>query len=365
MKVCAPFRYPHWNEVSAVPMNSDLLEMYFMNTKSRKPLEFTDPLGRNHYKSISRFEINSEDTCLLICGNVQRWTHPLNKGKIPYTGIHDKIFTGHTTGYSPWDQVDMVELALMKFDNPENNLGTNGIYLMPNKFFRRFISIDWRIDKYKKLKDDIFRGLDKKTIILCDYEPFQYWIDNIPRRVDRRDPDTIGVALNWSQFQTRSNLEKIREDLIRINRSTGKRIHIKYHNSYKKDFESFTKDLDFIVHTRFEDLDKFTFMDMYETYIVDATGFGYELAHRVRRFNDDVSIFYFDGLEASRDEFLGVEEMGVVPTKTHEDLIKGSTKSWYPLGVVEESFPYSDSVFVPDELCKVILLSINQLKENK
>lgn len=362
IKVASPLKSVQWNDYSSILQYSPDINFNFFKVQSKNnPPEYVDPTGRS-YEPASKSSID-KNSFILIAGDIQRWSHPLSLGKIPYTGFKKKIFTTHTSGWSPWDQEAGVELALMRFRNPQNNQGTYGCYIMPRRFYQRFMNHNWSNDKYKILQEDIVTALDKKVLLIEDYEPSQYWLDNVPCQSTVRDSSTIGVALNWCQFKTRESMKKIREILIRVHNATGKTLHIKFHHYYIKDFLPYIKDLDYVKTDKYEDLYKYEFTDKYEMYLVDSTGIGYEIAYRAQKFNQKVNLFYISGLIGEQDEFLGVTDLGATPEKTHEDLINGCTTSNYSELILSETYPYSNKDNIISKITNVVMKA-SQLVED-
>lgn len=359
-----PLKFDHWNEYSSVVTYADPAPMnmrYFKVPSKSKDTEYIDPNGTVHV-GVSRSEITPDDY-ILIAGDVQRWTHPLSEAKIPYKKCPKKIFISHTSGWSPWDQEAMIELALMQFKDPVAAQHCSGVYFMSKKFYNKFMQIDWKNEAYITLRNDINECISRGVLIIDDYEPSQFWLSQKPQQVKERNPDIIGVALNWCEFLSKTSKNHLRSELQRIHEATGKKLHIKMHH-FSKNFRFYIRGMeDYIIFDEFEDLDKYKFMDMYETYLVDGTGLGYEIAYRARLHNTKVNLYYFEGLEGRNDQFLGIEEMGVLPVHTHNDLINGCSSSNYPSWVIDQTYPYDDYTKIPNQLSEVILRCSDRVDE--
>lgn len=372
MKLALINKFNPWNEVLSVLKYTDKVESDFCSSKRvPKEGEYTDPLGWNH-KNFIKSDFSKSDV-MIIPGDVHRQTHPLSYGQIPYGYFSRKVALTHTCGWSPWDYLSMIELALISKNDPEKAHNTKLVYMLNSKFYNRFMGVDWTQtefgDDYESWKPRIEEALSSGYVILTDLEPSQWWLDKVGMKWNdinyHKIDDTIGVGLNWANFRSAKNVEKIADGLLKVYNATGKRLHLKMHNSPQSRYQSKLDPLiekGILVYSEFKDMDKYDFITRYTTYIVDGTGLGYETAY-LNEGNPDFNIYYFDGLEASHIQFGGVDEMKAVPEGTIQDLINGEPSN-YSDEIYSKTYPHIKGADVPGIFADNILKVVNHIDSN-
>lgn len=121
-------------------------------------------------------------------------------------------------------------------------------------------------------------------------------------------------------------------------------------------FLKYLEELPYVHLIPYESMSKYDLMDTYETYFVDGTGLGYEIAYRNKFVGRKVNIFYLSGLPSDEEKggFDGIVEMGAVPRHDQYDFILlGVSRSNYEDSVIQESFPHTTGK-VPDECFKIL-----------
>lgn len=355
-----------WTESEAVLFyNTVGVECQFVNRTPSKVKEYTDPLGRVEEIHPYR-DFNFDEDVMVVPGDVQRQTHPMSYGKIGYKEFKYKISTTHTSGWSPWDYLAMVELSKMSRDCPKDAGGCHMINIMNEKFYKYFMRVDWSetVPKYEEYKPIIESLINDQYICLDRHEPSQYWLNSIPKQCITR-VDEIGVALNWANFKTKTNVLRIVDKLKKLHDATGKLINIKFHPYLKPSYIKLFSEYDFIKTYTFEEMYKYEFTDKYTAYVVDGTGLGYEVAYRSKLYGDNIDIYYFDGLDADKVEFLGITDMGVVPEVSVSDLILDpSLHSSFPKEVLELTYPYSKDEDISNEIALTLKKYAELCKSN-
>lgn len=370
MKLALINKFNPWNEVLSVIKYSDIVQSDFCSAKKvTKEGLYTDPLGRT-YENFIKSDFSKDDT-MIIPGDVHRQTHPLSYGQIPYGYFKKKVALTHTSGWSPWDYLSMIELALISKNDPEKAHDTKLVLMLNNKFYEAFMKVDWTKtiygDNYESQKKLIEEAVNAGYIRLVDLEPSQFWLDKVGEKWRQtnqvKNDEVIGVGLNWANFLTAKNVNKIAEVFERIHKKTGKKLHLKMHNSSQSKYQKCLQDLidrGILLYSEFKDMDKYDFMTRYNTYLVDGTGLGYETAY-LNYDNPNFNIYYFRGLDAATDQFGGIEEMGAVPEHDQEDLILG-LRSNYPQEILDKTYPHPRGSNLPDIFVNEILMSINQIE---
>lgn len=343
--------FPHWSETLATLkyFNKDNDDIRFCHYKRIPEDElYVDPLGIKH-ECFTRKDFDHDNTPLVVNGSIHLETTPLSKGKIPYNSFKYKVAINHTSGYSPWDYLQMVDLAHISESDKIGtySAGCHLAYIMPKKFYDRFMSTDWtttQYPNYESYKQRIHYLKSVGHIVVGEYEPTQFWLHNVPRTYNIK-LDTICVALNWSNFKTMRSVNKIISRLIDLYNSTGLNIDLKLHSYCKESFLKEFNKYDFINVLKYDEVSKYNIMDHYNYYVVDGTGLGYETSYRNKLFGREVNIYYFNGLESETNEFAGVVELGAIPTHTIDDVIaNGLISSNYPSDIIDESFPHDNEV---------------------
>lgn len=355
MKVGLLNKFPHWSEVLAVFNYTNNLECEFLCHK--KGEVYTDPLGKP-YTSLSRGSF-SGDTPLIINGSIHLETFPMSKGKIPYTSIPYKIAIEHTTGYSPWDFLQMVELSeISEKGDPEFAQGSKVLYLMNKKCFDRFMATDWTsVNKsyFDEWKPRITRLVDKGYIKPTAIEPAQYWIENVPS-TNPEISDHICLCLNWCNINKVVKVKKIVDICKSLHQYTGKDIDIRLHSYSREGLFHILEELPFVHLIPYSSMSKYDIMDKYKLYFVDGTGLGYEIAYRNIINNRPVDIFYLSELfsDENHQGFDGIVDMKATPKYDYKDFICGIDHSNFSDEVIKESFPHSD---VLKEIENIIIAS--------
>ena len=350
-------KYPHWDEVLSVLTYGG--EAYFVSKHRQDLSEYKDPFGETH-KVYAPSEC-SYDMPMVVNGSIHLETHPLSKGVIPYSSFKRKLAIEHTTGCSPWDFLQMVDLAKISRDgDPEFAQGCFLTFLMYKKFYDRFMKSDFTdtargkdvFEGYKKLIDDL---INTKYIDVINIEPSQFWLDNVPYNEEK--DDAICILMNWCNFKKMTDVQKLSEIVQQIHQVSGRDIHIKLH-SYSR--ESFLKYLNFpyVKIIKYDECSKYDIMDKYYTYFVDGTGIGYETAYRSQHFGRQIDIFNISGFASEYDQFEGVKCMNVLPVCDQEDFIKGARQSNYPDDVIKDFFPHK-SKMIPFECYNEIKKRVN------
>lgn len=372
MKLSLLNKFPHWSEVLAVLNYSDLKgeEIPFVSHKWLSEDElYIDPLGRKHSSVTSKYA-GSEDRALVVNGSIHLETFPLSQGKIPYINQPYKVAIEHTTGYSPWDVLQMVDLAEISYKNdPEWAQGSKLIFLMYKKFYDRFMKTDWTSfskQYYEEYKEKIDFLVDKGFVIPTYIEPSQFWLENVKSSITEKS-DNICIEVNWCNLKRASHAKKMYDTCKRLHDYTGKDIDIRLH-SYTS--ESFLKylDYDFIHLYPYDSISKYDIMDKYKLYFVDGTGLGYETGYRNYLHNGKkmdgigVDIFYLNGLDSDEPHhgFDGIVQMGATPDYNLDDFLRGVDHSYFSEQIIKESFPHDD---VANECFKIITDASDKLLE--
>lgn len=362
-------QFPHWSEtLSALTYatdNSDDNKIEFCHYRKVKPEDrYVDPLGKVH-DCFTQGDFN-KDTPLIVNGSIHLETSPMSYGIIPYNHFKYKIAIEHTTGYSPWDYLQMVDLANISRDNPQNAGNCKLRFLMNKKFYNRFMNIDWSYigyDDYEKYKDIITKSIKDGYVKLESYEPTQFWLESVPVRV-KEESDNICVVLNWANFKKAKYVQQIVENCRMLHKYTGKDIDIKLHSYCKESFLKYLEAFPYIHIIPYLNVSKYDIMDKYKLFFVDSTGFGYECAYRNLYNARSVDIFYLADLPAEDTEFRGTRFMKVNPVFNQKDFFSGTTKSNYSSDVLKETFPHTSS---PQEnireVYNIILNNCNEIKE--
>lgn len=341
-----------WTESEAILFyNTVGVECKFVNRTPSKVSHYVDPLGRVEEIHPYR-DFDFKEDVMVVPGDIQRQTHPMSYGKIGYKEFNHKISTTHTSGWSPWDYLAMVDLSRMSRDCPDDAGGCHMVNVMNEKFYKYFMRVDWSkiVPKYEEFKPIIESLIKDKYIYLDRHEPSQFWLNSIDKQCTSRI-DEIGIALNWANFKTKLNVLKIVDKLVQLHEATGKLINIKFHPYLKPSYIKLFSEYDFIKTYTSEEMYKYEFTDKYTAYVVDGTGLGYEIAYRSKLFNEDVDIYYFDDLDAEKNEFLGIREMKVVPEVTISELIQDPTlHSFFPKEVLELTYPYGKDENISNEI---------------
>lgn len=360
MEIALLNKFVHWNEVLSVFVYSEKPARFVAKTQKE---DYTDPLGFVH-KSHTQGDFDFDNSVMLVNGSVHLETMPLSYNKIPYTKFPRKLAIEHTTGASPWDFMQMVDLAMIsKKGDPEYAQGCHLTFLMYKKFYDYFMKADFTdthrgkevFDNYKRIIDEEVQG-NHKYINLVNIEPSQFWLDMVPHRVTQVNNDAICILMNWCNFKKASDVLKIAQMCEQLHNVSGKEIHLKLH-SYCK--ESFLKYLSapYIKVLPYDSVSKYDIIDQYNTYFVDGTGLGYELGYR-RRNDPNCQIFNVTGFDSEYNQFEGVKCMGVLPINDQNDFVKGCRQSNYPDGVIRSFFPHKETTMIPTECYDEIIKNI-------
>lgn len=372
MKLALINKFNPWNEVLSVIKYSDKIDSDFCSAKKvTKEGTYMDPLGRS-YENFIKSDFSKDDV-MIIPGDVHRQTHPLSYGQIPYGYFSRKVALTHTCGWSPWDYLSMIELALISKNDPEKAHNTKLVYMLNNKFYNKFMSIDWTKTEFGREYEDwkfkIEETLNSGYVTLVDLEPSQFWLDRVGSKWRSQNSNKIkgvvGVGLNWANFRSAKNVEYIASKLLEIHKVTGLKFHLKMHNSPQSKYQNRLAPLinqGVLVYSEFKDIDKYDFMTKYDTYLVDGTGLGYETSY-LNYDNPNYNIYYFEDLEASHIQFGGVDEMGAIPLGTTKDLMKGN-KSNYSDEVLKSTYPHERGSDIPNIFVDNILKTVDHINTN-
>lgn len=348
-------KFPHWNEVLSVFTYGG--EAYLV-AKSKQE-DYIDPLGNPH-KIWTSGQVDRSYP-MLVNGSIHLETHPLSYGVIPYGKFKRKLAIEHTTGCSPWDFLQMVDLAKISYDNdPNYSQGCNLTFLMYKKFYERFMKSDFTDTKHgKEYFEDYKRTIDtliaSGNVDIIDIEPTQFWLEKTPYTPSNIDTsNAVCIMMNWCNFKKSDDVIKIAKIAEDIHKSSGKEVHIKLHSFCK---ESYLKYLNapYIKILKYEDSPKYSVIDNYDTFFVDGTGIGYETAYRAEKFSKKVDIFAVTGFDSEYNQFEGVKCMNVLPVCSHEDYIRGARESSYPEGVIRDFFPHVNKDMIAFECYNTIM----------
>lgn len=355
MNLALLHKFPHWSEVLSVLSYSDQLNCEFLGCK--RGVEYEDPLGKK-FTTFSKSHF-SRDTPLIVNGSIHLETHPMSVGKIPYSALPYKIAIEHTTGYSPWDCLQMVELAeISAKGDPEYAQGSRVLYLMNKKFYDRFMKVNWISygkQYYEDWKPRISCLVDKGFVVPTPIEPAQFWLENVDVNREVEKSDHMCICLNWCNLDRVVKIKKIVEICKEIHDYTGKDIDIRLHSYSREGLFHFLEELPYVHLIPYLSMSKYEVMDKYENYFVDGTGLGYETAYRNMFKDREVNIFYLSGLPSDEEHqgFDGIIEMKAVPEYTYKDFIKGEDHSNFSYEVIKESFPHTTGL-VPDQCASII-----------
>lgn len=337
--------FPHWSETLsaltyATDQSDNKLVEFCHYRKIKEEDWYIDPLGKKH-EVFTQGEFN-KDTPLVVNGSIHLETSPRSYGIIPYNHFLYKIAIEHTTGYSPWDYLQMVDLANISRDFPEKAGNCKLRFLMNYKFFDRFTKTDWKsvgYDDYENYKDIIYQSIEDGYVAVEQYEPTQFWLEVVPVKITNCS-DHVCLVLNWANFKKASYVQDILSLCKRIHTYSGLDIDIKLHSYCKESFLKYFNDYSYIHIIPYLNCSKYDIMDRYSLFFVDSTGFGYECAYRNQINNRKVDIFYVKGLPAEDDQFRGTIYMDVNPIYNHTDFLTGHDHSNYSESVLQESFPH-------------------------
>lgn len=347
-------KFNHWSEVLSVLTYSTDVTCQFVGAK--KDVEYSDPSGQVH--TTKRRGVFDSGTLMIVNGSIHLETFPLSKGKIPYTSFPYKIAIEHTSGYSPWDFLQMVELAEISASKSEDAQGSTVLYLMNRKCYERFMNVNWSAlgkDYYEAWKPRISAMIDQGYIKPEFIEPAQYWLQTVSK--SRRPlSDHICLCLNWCNLNKVSKIKQIIEICERLHKYTNRKIDIRLH-SYSRDVTKYFETIPYITLIPYESMSKYDLMDIYSDYFVDGTGLGYEIAYRNKFYERDINIFYLKGLSSDNPlgGFDGIVEMGAAPRYTHEDFLNGQLTSNFSDEVIKESFPHNGLTPISTDCTRIIL----------
>lgn len=358
-------KFSHWSEVLSVLSYCKEINLEFVSHKRGE--NYIDPLGKS-FTTFSKSHFSRNDV-FISNGALHLETHPLSKGKIPYSYFPYKIMISHTTGYSPWDTNQLVELAeISEKGDPEWAQGSKVLYLMNKKCYNRFMSTEWdKLDKpyYEDWKPRISRLIDKGYIAPTYIEPAQFWLESVPvKEPEVPRSDNICICINWCNINKVKKVNQLIEICQKLYNYTGLNIDLRLH-SYSREslFHIFKEKCPYVNLIPYESMSKYEIMDNYYLYFVDGTGLGYEIAYR-NKFNDRlVSIFYLSGL--SSDETLGgfdgIVDMNAVPCYDYTHFLNGQNVSNFPDEVISESFPHTPGRVV-EECGDIIINAVDKVK---
>lgn len=361
-KLVGLHKFDHWSEVLSVLSYAKGSQFEFVHHK--RGVDYVDPLG-----SVYRCQIKSHfsrDDTFISNGAIHLETHPLSQGKIPYSYFPHKIIMQHTTGYSPWDFTQLVDLAAISAAKPgtkeyEDAQGSKVLYAMNKKHYDRFMNTDWiSFNKlyYEEYKSKINDLVSEGFIVPVPIEPAQFWLDKIQSRVQKGTldkSDNICIEINWCNMKKASYAKIILDKCKALHDYTGKDIDIRLHSYTSKSFLKYFEPYSYIHLYPYESISKYDVMDRYNLYFVDGTGLGYETAYR-RSFDDKKpSIFYLSGLPSDEplQGFDGIVQMNAVPKFTDVDFLNGQSESYFSNSVLKESFPHMRGQ-VEEECFKII-----------
>lgn len=356
-------KFPHWSEVLSVLNYSDKLSCKFLAYK--KDITYKDPLN-HEYVTHSRSQF-SRDTPVIVNGSIHLETHSLSRGKIPYASLPYKIAIEHTTGYSPWDFLQMVELVeISEKGDPEYAQGSKVLYLMNSKCYERFMNTDWAgLGKsyYESWKPRINNLVDKGYIKPTLIEPSQYWLEKVESG-NIEVSNNLCVCINWCNVNSVRKINNLIKICNKLHDYTGLGIDMRLHSYSKKDLLHIFKDkAPYINLIPYESMSKYCIMDKYKTYFVDGTGLGYEIAYRNRYRQRNVNIFYLSGLNSDNPlgGFDGIVNMKATPQYNYYDFLGGRNTSNFTEDIITESFPHSPG-HVVEECSDIIINSIDKVK---
>lgn len=361
MNIALLHKFPHWSEVLSVFNYSDNLSCEFVSHK--KGIEYTDPIGTKYF-TYSRGHF-TPNTPLIINGSIHLETHPLSKGKIPYSTLPYKIAIEHTTGYSPWDFLQMVELAEISAKNdPEYAQGSKVLYLMNKKCYSRFMSTEWgKIDKsyYEKWKSRIEQLVNKGYIVPTAIEPSQFWLESVPVNTSELS-NNICICVNWCNINQVKKINQLLEICEKLYKYTGLSIDLRLHSYSKESLFHVFKTKSYINLIPYESMSKYDLMDKYNIYFVDGTGLGYEIAYRNKFNNRDIDIFYLSGLNSdeSLGGFDGIVDMNATPQYNYLHFLNSQDTSNFSNEIINESFPHTPGKVV-DECSNIIIDACNKV----
>lgn len=347
MKLSLLDKFPHWSEVLAVLTYADKGgDTPFVSHKWLKNEEcYIDPLGLQHTNTITSKYAADQGRCLVVNGSIHLETHPLSKGKIPYPRLPYKIAIEHTTGYSPWDFLQMVELAKISSTHSEDAQGSKVLYAINEKCYKRFMETNWRqvgknyYDEQKSIISDL---VSKGYVVPAYIEPAQFWLENVQSSPDLEHSDHICICLNWCNLNKVTKVQRVVDICKKIHDYSGKEIDIRLHSYARKSLFHILEELTYVHLIPYESMSKYDVMDKYDLYFVDGTGLGYEIAYRAKYKNRQINIFYLNGLPSDEafQGFDGIVEMGAVPVYNYEDFLNGQSSSNFTNEVIKESFPH-------------------------
>lgn len=348
-KIVGLHKFNHWSEVLAVLNYAKGSQFEFVHHK--RGVDYVDPLGTTYHCQIkSHF---SPDDTFISNGALQLETHPLSQGKIPYSYFPYKIIMQHTTGYSPWDFTQLVDLVSISAAKPgtkeyEDAQGSRVLYAMNKKHYIRFMATDWTLyDKpyYEKYKDKINELVDRGFIVPVAIEPAQFWLDTVQSNVQKgvlEKSDNICIEINWCNMKKASYAKVILDKCKALHEYTGKDIDLRLHSYTSKSFLKYFESYPYIHLYPYESISKYDIMDRYDLYFVDGTGLGYETAYRRSKGNLP-NIFYLSGLPSDEplQGFDGIVQMNAAPQFTDIDFLNGQSESYFSHCVLKESFPHT------------------------
>lgn len=360
--------FPHWSETLsaltyATQDENNLVE--FCHYKKIKPEDlYVDPLGKTHL-CYTQGDFD-KTTPLVVNGSIHLETSPMSYGVIPYNKFKYKIAIEHTTGYSPWDYLQMVDLANISRSNPKDAGNCKLRFLMNQRFYDKFVSVDWKsvgYDDYEKYKDIIQGLIEDGYLKLESYEVTQFWIEKVPVNSNLEKSDHICLVLNWANFKKASYVMQIVELCTKLHEYTGKDIDVKLHSYCKESFLKYFTQYEFIHIMPYLNVSKYDIMDKYSIFFVDNTGFGYETSYRNKYNNRKVDIFYVEGLPAEDNEFRGTKYMDVSPQVSQNEFFAGNHNSNFSQDLIRRTFPHTcKSDEIPNEVRSMIVKNCEELK---
>lgn len=337
-------KFPHWSEVLAVLSYADNSNVEFVHHKRGEV--YKDPLGRE-YECFIKSHFDPSETTLICNGSIHLETHVLSRGKIPYAALPYKLAIEHTTGYSPWDFLQMIRLAEISATEPENAQGSKVLYAINDKCCKRFLATDWIAagkPYYEEWKPRIEEMIRRGYVVPTEIEPAQFWLENVPHTEGLEHSDHICLCLNWCNLNKVTKVKHIVELCKLLHTKSGKEIDIRLHSYSRESLFHILDALPYVHLIPYESMSKYDVMDKYDMYFVDGTGLGYEIAYRNCYNNRPIDIFYLVGLSSDEElgGFDGIRNMGATPIFTHEDYLDGITEhSNFSNEVIRESFPHT------------------------
>lgn len=349
-------KFPHWSEYLA-PLGVGLPEDQFSFLSFKSQPDYVDPSGKSHPIRVKGWYGKEVKTDIFIASGGIHWqTHPLSINTVPYDKFQRKLITQHTTGWSPYELYQNASIAALT--GQPGAKGAKITDLMKRGIYERFMATDFGDEeiyfrlpnekwKFSDLQVFIKKCVDDGTSVLVDMEPSQHWLDVIPRTVEVRDSKYVGVAVNWCSIKTKAYLNFVLQQLNDAAQKLGKIFVLRMHN-YSDPFD--TSLFPFI---EIEDkLTKYEFMDAFHNYVSDGTGLGYEIAYR--NHNLPVSIYHIH-THCYEKEFKGTDVMEVLPVVDVLQWADNPTLvSWYPEGVLAQTFPHSQNSDIPQQCREVI-----------